>query len=142
MVTGGRYTLRIVGGGRSIRSSPRPIIAMHWQKSALSKNTSWRVTRYAAVIKSCVAEIKIDPFFGVIKFSKTFGWVGGKQQQGMSIVTRSQTLCRISSKQRRKESKRKRYLDGNRGGEKFKREQNKRKEQSVHKRMNHKTIPP
>ena len=57
------------GGGRSILwvvAEPAIREQASWQAFALSKNTSFWVMRYAAVIKSCIAAMSGSPFLGVI----------------------------------------------------------------------------
>ena len=57
-----------VGVGRSMCSSASPIYEHSRVNCARSKKRSLEVSRYAAVRKSCVAAMRISPFFGVHRF--------------------------------------------------------------------------
>ena len=57
-----------VGVGRSMCSSASPMYEHSSVNCERSKKRSFEVSKYAAVKKSCVAAIKISPFFGVHRF--------------------------------------------------------------------------
>jgi len=64
------FTFLMAGGGRSMciaESSPAKRHAANWHACPLSKKWSFCVSKYAPVIKSCVAAISSSPFLGVTR---------------------------------------------------------------------------